>query len=135
MKRGGPLRRKKGLRRGGRLKRSPMPRKGRRRREGGEAFWRKQCRKVRKRDEGLCVPCRFGKVSNPYFGPSPSGDREWSRRVPMSEVDHILNLGVGGSRFNPKDPRNNMENLQAICRPCHEDKHAGAGRWSRRSEQ
>jgi 5-methylcytosine-specific restriction protein A len=61
--------------------------------------WRKVRNLVMVRDHGLCVPCRK------------------AGRVTLArEVDHIVNKARGGG--------DNVENLQAICLPCHKAKTA-----------
>lgn len=61
------------------------------------AAWRKCRAAVLRRDMRLCQPCLA-----------------LDRTTQAEEVDHITNKAAGG--------RDGMENLQAICVPCHIEK-------------
>ena len=64
---------------------------------GYGAAWRKRRAAVLRRDLGLCQPCLA-----------------LGRTTQAEEVDHIKNKAAGGT--------DDMENLQAICVPCHIEK-------------
>lgn len=42
-------------------------------------------------------------------------------RIGQLEVHHIIPLDIGEARHN--SPKNKRENLQVLCRPCHEKEH------------
>lgn len=68
-------------------------------------FWEKQRDAALDRDGGWCQEC-------------------WpDRAVYATDVHHIRSLGMGGSRYDPENPLNNLENLVSLCRPCHWVKH------------
>jgi len=56
--------------------------------------WRRQRKRIMRRDKGLCQPCLSG-----------------GRVTPATDVDHVIPKFEGGT---DKD-----SNLQAICNPCH----------------
>lgn len=65
--------------------------------------WQKLRREILERDRGLCQPCqRAGRVTL------------------AREVDHVLNKARGGT--------DHPQNLQAICRACHQAKTARESR-------
>lgn len=68
--------------------------RGTRQERGYGAQWERLRRQVLERDEGLCVPCTAA-----------------GRVTPATEVDHVTPKAQGGT--------DDLENLQAICRPCH----------------
>ena len=73
-------------------KRKPGMKSGR----GGRP-WRRKRERILRRDKGLCQPCfRAGRIT------------------PALEVDHIVNVAQGGDDSD--------DNLEAICRPCHQAK-------------
>jgi 5-methylcytosine-specific restriction protein A len=61
--------------------------------------WRNTARRILARDGGLCQLCKAA-----------------GRMTFAAEVDHIVNKARGGT--------DDDDNLQAICRPCHEAKTA-----------
>lgn len=63
--------------------------------------WRKLRDRILRRDKGLCQPCQKA-----------------GRLTPATEVDHIVEKAHGGTDA--------MDNLQAICGPCHRAKTARA---------
>lgn len=73
--------------------------RGTRQQRGYGAAWDKQRKRILARDGGLCQPCRR------------SGTVEQA-----TEVDHVLARAEGG---NDQD-----DNLQAICKRCHQAKTA-----------
>jgi hypothetical protein len=40
-------------------------------------------------------------------------------------VHHVHHLGMGGSRYDPDNPLNELENLRALCGQHHRAKHGG----------
>ena len=65
--------------------------------------WRKVRIQVLKRDGGLCQSClKDGRVTE------------------ASEVDHIVPTAAGGAFYDD-------DNLQSICRPCHQAKTVSEG--------
>lgn len=68
--------------------------------------WQRRRIRILERDNYLCVPCSAAGVY-----------------TPATEVDHIVNLALGGG--------NGGDNLQSICKACHAAKtalEADAGR-------
>ena len=53
------------------------------------------------------------------------------RRCPAQATDaaHVAPLGMGGSRYDPEDPRNRLSNLVSLCRGCHSLLELGKWRW------
>lgn len=72
----------------------------------GLAFWQERRLQVYLRDGGTCQDCG-GKVSRSE-----------------AHIHHIRRLGMGGSRYNPKDKRNEVWNLTTLCKSCHKLYHA-----------
>jgi 5-methylcytosine-specific restriction endonuclease McrA len=58
-------------------------------------------------------------------------DRFRCRRCPAHATDaaHVVPLGMGGSRYDPSDPRNRLSNLVSLCRGCHTLLELGTWRW------
>lgn len=72
----------------------------------GLAFWRERSLQAFLRDGGTCQDC--------------------GKKVSRSEahVHHKKPLGMGGSRYKPKDKRNEVWNLTTLCGLCHKTYHA-----------
>lgn len=82
-----------------------MPRVGTTTERGYGADWQRARVRALQRDRGLCVAClQAGRVT------------------PAREVDHIVPLVKGGTHA--------VDNLQALCIPCHRDKTAADEGWS-----
>lgn len=98
MNRSGTLERKTPLRRAGRRAWRPQVE--------GEAFWSIVRELVLERAGGRCQSTAYGHRCTD----------------PATDVDHIIPLGMGGSRYDPLNERNRASNLQALCRDCHSAK-------------
>ena len=70
---------------------------------GYGAFWQKLRLAVLERDDYLCVQCKAE-----------------GRVAPATDVDHILPKSYGG--------KDEMGNLQSLCKPCHKIKTAEEAR-------
>lgn len=86
-------------------------RRGSRHQRGYGSAWDRKRKQILARDHGLCQPCLVhGHITL------------------ATQVDHIVNKAVGGT--------DDDDNLQSICKPCHDAKtlqeaRAGAGQKSR----
>lgn len=74
-------------------------RRGSRHERGYGSEWDRTRKRILRRDHGLCQVCL-----------------SIGRYTPADQVDHIINKARGGTGAD--------ENLQSICRPCHQAKTA-----------
>lgn len=74
----------------------------------GLAFWRGQRAKLAKRSGGRCEWDDFGRRC----------------RNAATDAAHLTALKMGGDRYDSTDPRNGLDNLMHLCRPCHRKQEA-----------
>ena len=128
-------------------KRTRIRQRSRQRVEVGEAFWRHRRAEALQRAGALVL---WEDLDSPITVLASKGGKlvdlvlrapivqskalcEGCKKWTADEVDHVKGLGSGASRYKPRDSRNELENLAAMCHWCHVDKTEGRGKWAKAS--
>lgn len=90
-------------------------RRGSRQSRGYDAAWEKRRKRILSRDKGLCQPCL-----------------KENRYRPAKQVDHIANKAAARAMGWTEDQIEDDDNLQSICKLCHEAKTQAEAQRSRK---